>query len=295
MKVNNKFLVGLFIFIILVSFIYVYSQNYVDEQFTYAEEQAITAHLLTMPNDLIPKLSEAHSYAYRHPSHMDVKGLPSSVSTLVKPVTSNEMLNVSSLNSSSVCKPPANNLQAHPFEKEQDPALKQIIKANEQLLDANEKLLLLTGKYRQENQGNVMSFPSTAAFDRAMSNSTSGLHVVSDSDNLSSYSPASTTNTAQNSSETKSIQPAAQETTILKDINSYETQMILVPWLQCLQQHHTPDFCDNQFGTNYTNSFGSKIPFNNTDKYLASCSIDKECTNGRKCVTKSGYDGKVCA
>lgn len=165
MKEYNKYLI-IGVVIIIIALLFYYFSNLKEESFTHEEEQIITAQLLAANGGFIPKTAiggsgnpdDIRQYKYMNSSGINVNAMPLNVQQLTNPLCFNDVLHshpYSSSNNKGGAYSKGNhgaNLNHDKFEKEETPALKQLIKANDQLIDANEELLRLNGKGEYKKQ-----------------------------------------------------------------------------------------------------------------------------------------------
>jgi hypothetical protein len=268
MKVNNKYLIGLLIFIIICGYLFFYFMKPVNENFTYDEEQVITAKLLSSQNTLIPQQNEVNSYAYKNANGINVNNMPLSAQRLTNPLCFNDALHSGPfVSSNKKQRSPQNKLMPNEFKKDESPIMKQLIKANDQLIDTNEELLKLSsknhshknakknGKWGSKDKthnkssnvtGNIA--PPSPPLSLTISVNTPGsqsIPVSINSGGIATTTSSPLTPVATTSTNTQRSIATPTYTSI------YDEQAAKSPYTKCVTKGYSADYCNNLYGAQY--------------------------------------------
>lgn len=282
MKEYNKYLI-IAVIIVIVALLFYYFSNLKEETFTYGEEQIITAQLLAANGGFIPKMAgagnpdEVSQYKYMNSHGINVNALPLNVQQLTNPLCFNDVLHshpyTSSKKGGAISKGShGSGLKHDIFKKDETPAMKQLIKANDQLIDANEELLILAGKgehgkkhqekKKQEhdkmkkengkyhkNGTNTSNAGNTAPLSLTISVNTPGttsvpINLVGGTGiSTTTSSPLTPVSTKQNGQTQRSSTPAYS--------SIYEEQVTGSSYTKCINRGYSSDYCNNMYGEQY--------------------------------------------
>lgn len=284
MKEYNKYLI-IGIVIIIVSLLFYYFSNIKEETFTYEEEQIITAQLLAANGGFIPQTAiggsgnpdDISQYKYMNSKGINVNDMPLNAQRLTNPLCFNDVLHshpYTSSNKKGGAHSKGNhgaNLNHDKFEKEETPALKQLIKANDQLIDANEELLRLSGKgnyVKQKKEHNkrhthLSKNGSTKEDDKKEEKKwqSSPTHIriddLEDGKKSITIDKGSTGNTNisnANNSGTNNSGTNNRWSSTPTYSSAYERQNVGSAYTKCLTTPYgklNPEYCNNMYGTKY--------------------------------------------
>lgn len=262
MKEYNRYLIGSLLIISAIIFISYYYMGTNTENFTYAEEQIITAQLLAANGGNIPQIAAGNmddesQYKYMNSNGINVNAMPLQVQQLTNPLCFNDVIHSKPYTTMN-----GRNLRPEKFEVDDSLTMKQLIKANDQLIDANEELLRLSGngeylkqKKEHEERHTHNNDPVPADWEKQYGSNTGGSPQISGNTAASGAgNNGASLNVSVDQTGTITIKGNSNNTPQVNTptySSMYEEQVIGAPYKECVKRGFSTDFCNNMYGSQY--------------------------------------------
>ena len=231
---------------------------------------------------------EVSQYKYMNSHGINVNALPLNVQQLTSPLCFNDVLHshpyTSNKKGGALSKGShGSGLKHDTFKKDETPAMKQLIKANDQLIDANEELLILAGKgehgkkhqekKKQEhdkmkrenskyhkNGTSASNAGNTAPLSLTISVNTPGTTSVPI--NVVGGTGISTTNSSALTPVSTKQNGQTQRSSTYASI--YEEQVTGSSYTKCINRGYSSDYCNNMYGEQYGTPAPTPVPSTNS-------------------------------